>query len=68
MSWGRDCETLWSAPGFFSPLSSSSPASSLSNSSIVSMTSATYRKPSRSSPMSMKDDCMPGSTFDTRPL
>ena len=42
--------------------------SSLSNSSSVSTTSATYRKPSRSRPMSMKEDCMPGSTFDTRPL
>ena len=51
-----------------SPLPSSSPCSSFSNSSSVSMTSATYRKPSRSRPRSMKDDCMPGSTFDTRPL
>ena len=50
------------------PSSSSSPPSIRSKASIVSTTSDTYRKPSRSRPMSTNADCMPGSTFDTRPL
>ena len=52
----------------FPPPSSSSSLASLSNSSSVSITSATYRKPSRSRPTSMNEDCMPGRTFETRPF
>src|SRR5580765_1324857 len=50
------------------PGPSSSSESSLSNSAMASTTSATYRKPSRSSPRSMNEHCMPGRTFETRPL
>ena len=47
---------------------SSSSVSKRSSSSRDATTSVTYRKPSRSSPRSTKADCIPGSTFETRPL
>jgi hypothetical protein len=58
-----------SAPSAAPPASLLSSSSSSSSSSVSgARTSVTYRKASRSSPMSTKADCIPGSTFETRPL
>ncbi len=61
--WGSATSPFGSTTGAGDSSSSSSSASS-----VGLMTSVTYRKASRSSPRSTKADCMPGSTFETRPL